>query len=183
MSAKPLHIAVGPRHALLLLPSPLLLLPDNKSGSFKGTPRHQNIKQQPTLMPSLAVLYTTVTEINESVLDPRIGEMVRSLNLGREGEKLFSEANVSFEVLQHLTKDDLQVRVSQSSSQLLTPRAVLIVPLVFPLPAGAGTASLRTVGRVQLHATNAGGSSKYVLSLSLSLLMNSLQCTMTDMDC
>jgi hypothetical protein len=38
--------------------------------------------------------------------------MVSSLNLGREGEKIFSDANISFEVLQILTKDDLQVRSS-----------------------------------------------------------------------
>lgn len=81
-SAKPLHVAVGPRHTLILLPSPLLLLPDSKSGYF------------------------TVTESSE--VDPRIGEMVSSLNLGREGEKIFSDANISFEVLQILTKDDLQ---------------------------------------------------------------------------
>jgi hypothetical protein len=44
-------------------------------------------------------------------LDPRIGEMVKNLNLGKEGERLFLEANISFEVLQHLTKDDLQVHL------------------------------------------------------------------------
>jgi DNA polymerase III sliding clamp (beta) subunit (PCNA family) len=54
--------------------------------------------------------------VEQPCLDPRIGEMVRSLNLGKEGEKLFLEANISYEVLQHLTKDDLQVRLSHLSS-------------------------------------------------------------------
>lgn len=48
--------------------------------------------------------------------DHRIAEMVQCLNLGNQGEKFFAEAKISYEVLQHLTKEDLQV-----CSQLLNP--------------------------------------------------------------
>ncbi len=104
-----------------------------------------------------------VTESSE--VDPRIGEMVRSLNLGREGEKIFTDANISFEVLQILTKDDLQVRSS--------PPCLVVFLRPSPKdgsgrPTGTGSASLRPVGSVQLYAASPGGSAKYERSFESS---------------
>jgi hypothetical protein len=116
-NVKPLQVAVGQNHTLLLLPSPLLLLPEaKKGGSSEGSCFRSLHLHLALISLSFSCGKADVDEevVEQPCLDPRIGEMVRSLNLGKEGEKLFLEANISYEVLQHLTKDDLQVRLSRA---------------------------------------------------------------------
>ncbi len=110
--------------------------------------------------------------VEQPCLDPRIGEMVRSLNLGKEGEKLFLEANISYEVLQHLTKDDLQVRLSRafdlcSSHGRLACGSFPLIRNFFYVP-GARHTPLHTIGRLQLHTTSTGELKEYgIMTYSL----------------
>jgi len=42
-------------------------------------------------------------------VDPRLEDMLRNLNLSKEGEMLVRDSKVSVEMLKHLNKEDMQV--------------------------------------------------------------------------
>jgi len=79
---RPLHVAVGHGHTLAIFPSPLVA----KSGSAESAEE----------------------DLDLPLVDPRLEDMLRNLNLSKEGEMLVRDSKVSVEMLKHLNKEDMQ---------------------------------------------------------------------------
>lgn len=148
--SKPLHVAVGHSHSLLLLSSPLLISEaTKKSYSSEGTASEIECFVMSGFALTDVNTQDLADEMGDTVRDHRIAEMVKSLNLGKEGEKFFAEANISYEVLQHLTKDDLQVRIHFRFLVIPLPLTNKNIELL-----GTGSSSFHKVGSLQLYSTS-----------------------------